>query len=89
MSDEKLTKIWPTPMENSGFCDRIFWIARSLKFHLQDRFLVCHVALFYFNFWWYLDCIMKHRKCFMRVIFSLEMLIRIVKKATLQVNKLT
>lgn len=29
-SDEKLTKIWPTPMENSGFCDRICRIPRSL-----------------------------------------------------------
>lgn len=44
-SDEKLTKIWPTPMENSGFCDRICRIPRSLyrKFYLQDCFLVCHV----------------------------------------------
>lgn len=44
-SHEKLTKIWPTPMENSGFCDRICRIPRSLyrKLYLQDCFLVCHV----------------------------------------------
>lgn len=30
-SNEKLTKIWPTPMENSGFCDRICRIPRSLN----------------------------------------------------------
>lgn len=53
MSDEKLTKIWPTPMENSGFCDRICRI--SLLLHrnciCKSRFPVYHFICVLFCLW--------------------------------------
>lgn len=42
MSDEKLTKIWPTPIENSGFCDRICYIP-----HLFHRKFICKIVFLF------------------------------------------
>lgn len=63
LSDEKFTKIWP--MENSGFCDRICWIPRSVygKFDLQDVFLVYHILLRWLLFFTTLSAVRNFGIC--------------------------
>lgn len=51
MSDEKLTKIWPAPDGNSGFCDYIFRIPpHAIKIYLQVDFFIFLTRLFVFCF---------------------------------------